>query len=132
MPTRGPADGGGGFSSSGASSCGALTTTTAASGSRHGSASAADHQRSGVRCGAADPGLAAAREQAFELGISAVSGGCGAGLRVIAAVSNAKSVVEVGTGTGVSGGWLLRGMRRDGVLTTIDFESEHQRIARRV
>jgi predicted O-methyltransferase YrrM len=76
--------------------------------------------------------LAAAREQAFELGISAVSRGCGAALRVIAAVSNAKSVVEVGTGTGVSGGWLLRGMRRDGVLTTIDFESEHQRIARRV
>src|SRR4051812_47132248 len=74
-----------------------------------------------------DPVLSAAREQADELGISAVSRGCGATLRVIAAVSNAKSVVEVGTGTGVSGGWLLRGMRRDGVLTTIDFEAEHQR-----
>ncbi|WP_426514530.1 O-methyltransferase [Dactylosporangium sp. McL0621] len=81
---------------------------------------------------AEDPVLAAAREQAFELGISAVSRGCGAALRVIAAVSNAKAVVEVGTGTGVSGGWLLRGMRRDGVLTTIDFEAEHQRVARRV
>ncbi|MER7002066.1 class I SAM-dependent methyltransferase [Dactylosporangium sp. NPDC000555] len=79
-----------------------------------------------------DPVLTAAREQAFELGINAVSRGCGAALRVIAAVSNAKAVVEVGTGTGVSGGWLLRGMRRDGVLTTIDFEAEHQRIARRV
>jgi predicted O-methyltransferase YrrM len=79
-----------------------------------------------------DPVLSAAREQADELGISAVSRGCGAALRVIAAVSNAKAVVEVGTGTGVSGGWLLRGMRRDGVLTTIDFEAEHQRVARRV
>jgi predicted O-methyltransferase YrrM len=79
-----------------------------------------------------DPVLTNAREQAFELGISAVSRGCGAALRVIAAVSNAKAVVEVGTGTGVSGGWLLRGMRRDGVLTTIDLEAEHQRIARRV
>jgi predicted O-methyltransferase YrrM len=81
---------------------------------------------------AEDPVLTAAREQAFELGINAVSRGCGAALRVIAAVSNAKSVVEVGTGTGVSGGWLLRGMRRDGVLTTIDLEAEHQRVARRV
>ncbi|UAC01449.1 class I SAM-dependent methyltransferase [Dactylosporangium vinaceum] len=76
--------------------------------------------------------LSAAREAAAEQGINAVSRGCGAALRVIAAVSNAKAVVEVGTGTGVSGGWLLRGMRRDGVLTTIDFEAEHQRIARRV
>src|SRR5262249_54124587 len=39
---------------------------------------------------------------------------------------------EVGTGTGVSGVWLLRGMRPDGVLTTIDIEGEHQRVARRV
>jgi predicted O-methyltransferase YrrM len=40
--------------------------------------------------------------------------------------------VEIGTGTGVSGVWLLRGMRPDGVLTTIDVEIEHQRIARRI
>ena len=41
-------------------------------------------------------------------------------------------MVEIGTGTGVSGVWLLRGMRADGVLTTIDVENEHQRIARRI
>jgi predicted O-methyltransferase YrrM len=41
-------------------------------------------------------------------------------------------VVEIGTGTGVSGLWLLRGMRSDGILTTIDVEAEHQRVARRV
>ena len=41
-------------------------------------------------------------------------------------------MVEIGTGTGVSGLWLLRGMRPDGVLTTIDVEAEHQRVARRV
>ena len=41
-------------------------------------------------------------------------------------------MVEIGTGTGVSGVWLLRGMRPDGVLTTIDVEDEHQRIARRI
>jgi predicted O-methyltransferase YrrM len=76
--------------------------------------------------------LDAAREQAAELGIAAVSPGAGAALRLIAAIGNAKAVVEVGTGTGVSGIWLLRGMREDGVLTTIDLESEHQRVARRV
>ena len=76
--------------------------------------------------------LSAAREAATELGITAVSPAAGATLRLLAAVSNAKGVVEVGTGVGVSGVWLLRGMRPDGVLTTIDFESEHQRVARRV
>jgi predicted O-methyltransferase YrrM len=39
-------------------------------------------------------------------------------------------VVEIGTGTGVSGLWLLRGMREDGVLTSVDLEAEHQRLAR--
>jgi predicted O-methyltransferase YrrM len=53
-------------------------------------------------------------------------------LRLLAAAGNAKAVVEIGTGTGVSGTWLLGGMRPDGVLTTIDVENEHQRIARRI
>jgi predicted O-methyltransferase YrrM len=39
-------------------------------------------------------------------------------------------VVEIGTGTGVSGLWLLRGMRPDGVLTTVDTEAEHLRLAK--
>ena len=39
-------------------------------------------------------------------------------------------MVEIGTGTGVSGLWLLRGMRSDGVLTSVDTEAEHQRLAR--
>ena len=39
-------------------------------------------------------------------------------------------MVEIGTGTGVSGLWMLRGMRADGVLTTVDIETEHQRLAR--
>jgi predicted O-methyltransferase YrrM len=53
-------------------------------------------------------------------------------LRLLAAAGNAKAVVEIGTGAGVSGVWLLRGMRRDGVLTTIDVEAEYQRVARRI
>jgi predicted O-methyltransferase YrrM len=56
--------------------------------------------------------------------------GGGATLRFLAAASGARAVVEVGTGCGVSGLWLLRGMRDDGVLTSIDIEPEHQRLAR--
>jgi predicted O-methyltransferase YrrM len=81
---------------------------------------------------AEDPLLVAAREYAGELGLAPVSPSAGAALRLVAAAGAARAVVEVGTGTGVSGLWLLRGMRPDGVLTTIDVEAEHQRVARRV
>ena len=47
-----------------------------------------------------------------------------------AQMSGARAVVEVGTGAGISGLWLLDGMREDGTLTTIDSEPEHQRAAR--
>lgn len=77
-----------------------------------------------------DPPLAAARARGAELGCNPVGAGVGATLRFIAAALDARAVVEVGTGTGVSGLWLLRGMRADGVLTTVDVEVEHQRAAR--
>jgi predicted O-methyltransferase YrrM len=67
---------------------------------------------------------------AGELGIGAVSPDAGAVLRLLAAAARARTVVEVGTGTGVSGLWLLRGMRADGVLTSIDIEAELQAMAR--
>jgi predicted O-methyltransferase YrrM len=76
--------------------------------------------------------LQTARSLAHEVGLPAVTPGVGATLRLLAAAGSAKAVVEIGTGTGVSGVWLLRGMRSDGVLTTIDVETEHQRIARRI
>ncbi|WP_018221280.1 O-methyltransferase [Salinispora pacifica] len=76
--------------------------------------------------------LRTARALAHEIGLEAVTPGAGAALRLLAAAGNARAVVEIGTGTGVSGVWLLRGMRPDGVLTTIDGEIEHQRIARRI
>jgi predicted O-methyltransferase YrrM len=66
------------------------------------------------------------------VGLAPVAPATGAVLRLVAAAGNARAVVEVGTGTGVSGLWLLRGMRADGVLTTIDVEGEHQRVARRL
>lgn len=70
---------------------------------------------------------------ADELGGAAPVGpGVGAALRFLAAAIGAKAVVEVGTGCGTSGIWLLRGMRSDGVLTSVDVEPEHQRLARTV
>ena len=81
---------------------------------------------------AEDVVLQTARSLAREVGLSCVTPGAGSVLSLLAAAGSAKAVVEIGTGTGVSGVWLLRGMRPDGVLTTIDVEHEHQRIARRV
>lgn len=47
----------------------------------------------------------------------------------MAAAVGAQAAVEIGTGAGATGLWLLRGMT-DGVLTTIDVEAEHHRAAR--
>ena len=79
---------------------------------------------------AEDDVLGAARARAAELGCVPIGPAGGAALRVLAAAIGARAVVEVGTGSGVSGLWLLGGMREDGVLTTVDVESEHQRAAR--
>ena len=77
-----------------------------------------------------DDVLARARARAAELGCTPVRPGTGAALRLVAAALAARAVVEIGTGTGVSGVYLLRGMPEDGVLTTIDVEVENQRAAR--
>ncbi|WP_103062194.1 O-methyltransferase [Actinomyces qiguomingii] len=74
---------------------------------------------------------AQARLRGIELGTDPVSPATGAVLRMLTAAGGAKSVAEIGTGTGVSGLWLLAGMGADGVLTTIDVEPEFQREARR-
>lgn len=71
-----------------------------------------------------------ARNRAAEVGLRPVSAGTGAVLRLLAATADAKSVAEIGTGTGVSGLHLLHGMRPDGVLTTVDTEPERQQLAR--
>ena len=77
-----------------------------------------------------DDVLLAARDRARELGCTPIGPAGGATLRVLAAATGARSVVEVGTGAGVSGLYLLGGMARDGILTTIDVEGENQRAAK--
>ncbi|MGL5809746.1 MAG: O-methyltransferase [Nocardioides sp.] len=79
---------------------------------------------------AEDDVVAAARARAEEVGVVPIGSGGGAALRFLTAAIEARAVVEIGTGTGVSGIWLLRGMRSDGVLTTVDVEAEHQRLAK--
>jgi predicted O-methyltransferase YrrM len=65
-----------------------------------------------------------------EFAVAAVTPSVGAALRLLAATARARAVVEIGTGLGVSGLWLLDGMRADGVLTTIDLEPDHQAMAK--
>ncbi|WP_291378617.1 O-methyltransferase [Demequina sp.] len=74
--------------------------------------------------------LLAARDAADEWGVDALSPGTGATLTVIARACNARAVVEIGTGVGVSGVYLVRGMAPGGILTSIDVEPEHHRSAR--
>src|SRR3954452_17784347 len=77
-----------------------------------------------------DDVLTAARGRAKEVGVAPIGSGGGAVFRFLASMMDARTVVEIGTGTGVSGLWLLRGMHPDGVLTTVDTEAEHQRLAK--
>lgn len=77
-----------------------------------------------------EPPLLAARQRAGEVGVGAVDPATGAVLRLLAAAASAKAVVELGTGAGVSSLWLLSGMRPEGILTSVDAESEHQRLAK--
>lgn len=79
----------------------------------------------------ADPSvLADARDRGAELGVDPVLAGTGTALRLLAAALDARGVVEIGTGSGVSSLYLLSGMNAAGVLTTIDVEVENQRAAR--
>jgi len=70
-----------------------------------------------------------ARQQSLELGIDAISPAVGAQSAVIAAATGARSILEVGTGAGVSGIWLLTGAP-GATLTSIDTEVDHQQHAK--
>lgn len=74
--------------------------------------------------------LLAARQRGEEIGVSSVAPATGATLQWLAQLIGARAVAEVGTGAGVSGLWLLRGMTGDGILTTVDEEAENTRSAR--
>ncbi|MGO1839092.1 MAG: O-methyltransferase [Candidatus Microbacterium stercoravium] len=73
--------------------------------------------------------IARARQDALELGAAPVSAAVGSQISAAAAAAGARSIIEIGTGAGVSGLWLLHGAP-DAVLTTIDKEPEHLAAAR--
>jgi predicted O-methyltransferase YrrM len=70
-----------------------------------------------------------ARARADELGVEAITPSVGVQLSILARALSAKAIVEVGTGAGISGLWLLSASENS-VLATIDTESEHQNIAK--
>lgn len=70
-----------------------------------------------------------ARIRAEEMGVECITAATGSALALTVAALGAKAIVEVGTGTGLSGLWLLHGSS-SAVLATIDSETEHQAAAR--
>ena len=73
-----------------------------------------------------------ARRNGQEISASDPTPAVGKFLKYSVNLLNAKSVVEIGTGSGVGGLWLLSGMPSDAVLTTIDSEREHSKIAKTI
>lgn len=78
-----------------------------------------------------DESLRAARARSEEADIPAVAAETGALLRFLARLLSARHVVEVGSGGGYSGLWLLGGMSPRGALTTIELDADNQSLAQR-
>ena len=73
-----------------------------------------------------------ARRNGQEISASDPTPAVGKFLKFSVNLLNAKSVVEIGTGSGVGGLWLLSGMPSDAVLTTIHSEGAHSKIAKTI
>ena len=69
------------------------------------------------------------RENSVELGIDAVSAATGVQLAFVAAASKPENIVEIGTGLGVSGLYLMSGAP-GASFTSIDAEADYQQVAK--
>jgi predicted O-methyltransferase YrrM len=74
--------------------------------------------------------IVTARAHSLENGVDPITPSVGAQIAVIAAATDATTIIEIGTGMGVSGLWLFAGAP-DATLTSIDIELEFQQAARR-
>lgn len=74
--------------------------------------------------------IAAVRQHSLELGVEPVTPSMGAQLAVLAAATHPTNIIEIGTGLGVSGLWLMSGAP-EAMLTTIDTEVDYQQQARK-
>ena len=79
-----------------------------------------------------DDTMRLARAASRQLALGSASQGVTSALTFFARLLQARHVVEIGTGAGVSGLALIRGMAPDGILTSIDLETEHQVAARQI
>src|SRR5512132_1745718 len=77
-----------------------------------------------------DDVLRHARERAAAGGMPPVSADSGAFLRFAASWVGAQAAVEIGSGAGYSGVWIARGLAPKGILTTIEADPGHQRLAK--
>ena len=71
-----------------------------------------------------------ARQHSLEQGVEAITPAMGAQIGVIAAATRARTIIEIGTGLGVSGLWLMSGAP-EAILTSIDIELDYQQSARK-
>lgn len=73
-----------------------------------------------------------ARKNGVEVGAVDPTPAVGNFLKFATQLTGAKSVIEIGTSSGVGGLWIFQGLSHEGVLTTIDAEREHSKIARSI
>jgi predicted O-methyltransferase YrrM len=71
-----------------------------------------------------------ARQRGVEIGTYDTSPSVGSLLRYLTHLVGATSIVEVGTGAGVSGLWIFQAMTQKGLLTSIDDEVENAKLAK--
>lgn len=74
--------------------------------------------------------ISASRDEAISWGVEAITPGTVTALTLMARLVGARTVVEIGTGTGTSGLALFAGMTDDGILTSIDPAGDRQQAAR--
>ena len=73
-----------------------------------------------------------ARKNGVEIGAADPTIGVGGLINFIAGLISAKSIVEIGTGSGVSGLWIFNGAPKDATFTSIDSEREHSASAKEI
>jgi predicted O-methyltransferase YrrM len=71
-----------------------------------------------------------ARQRGAEIGAYDTTPSVGSLLRYLTHLVGATSIVEVGTGAGVSGLWIFQAMTQKGLLTSIDDEVENAKLAK--
>jgi len=74
--------------------------------------------------------IAQLRRHSLELGVEPITPATGAQIAATVAAASARNIIEIGTGVGVSGLWMLSGAP-EAVLTSIDIETDYQQTAKK-